>query len=154
MYFHLDAELWHHNTNVVKIYNTTILPNITGLVDRYPQCPGVNKTIDLALRPTNYSGQLDLALRVLKGVEVDWNCASYCRDEPSPFRTFSYIKNGPVAHNCTSQINKWVHDGANEATALFWVFFSITIFSFAFVLAFVCRKHHELESPLLWHHNN
>jgi hypothetical protein len=70
-------------------------------VDRFPECPGANATIQLALKNTNYSNDFDLAVNLLKAVELDFTCASYCSEPPSRYQTFSFIKNGPVAHNCT-----------------------------------------------------
>ena len=125
-------------------------------VDRYPQCPKVNESISYALSSVNntYAKDFGLAMAVLKGVEVDFNCAGYCMDPPSIFRAFSWIKNGPAAHNCTHQINEWVDNATSRTATYAWIFFGITTFCFAYVLAFACRKHDHLSSPLLRYKNN
>jgi hypothetical protein len=138
--------------------NTTNLSgsNYAGeyLAERYPQCLGANKSIDAQLKKTvNYTyTTFETAVLRLKAIENDFNCASYCTDHVSEFRAFSEVSLGPVAHNCTYQINEWVHETSNAVAGAFWTFFGVTIFSAAYILAFACRKEHELNSPLLTHY--
>lgn len=126
------------------------------LADRFTQCPSGNQTIAYGLRNTNYSKPEDFNYTVtaLKAIEVDFKCASYCDAPPSRYRTFSWVGNGPVAHNCTSQINDWMHDTSRSVSTLFWILFGVITFCASYVLAFACRKHNEIESPLLYreHH--
>lgn len=122
------------------------------LADRFTQCPTGNQTIARGLRNTNYSNpdDFDHVVTALKAIEVDFKCASYCDAPPSRFRSFSWVKNGPVAHNCTANINEWMHDTAKSVSTLFWILFAIITFCASYVLAFACRKHNEMESPLLY----
>lgn len=115
---------------------------------------GGNYSISQGLKKTNYSGKEEFASTALRAIEVDFQCASYCTDTPSRYRAFSFVKNGPVAHNCTSAINTWLHDTSKANAGLYWAAFGVLTFTFAYVIAFACRKQNEMESPLLYRHNN
>jgi len=95
-----------------------------------------------------------MGLDVLAAVEHDFECASFCKTPPSQYFTFSTVGNGKPERNCTSAVNHFMEHAAKYTATWFWIFFAITFICFIYVTAFACRKHNDMESPLLGHHHH
>jgi hypothetical protein len=144
----------------LTVKNYTNSNSNTALYNRYQDCPSVNTTILSYLQQsTNYTTtsnkttKFNTTVEQVAALETDFQCAGYCTDAPARYRAFSEVRFGPVAHNCTHNINKWAHETSSSVAGAYWTFFGVTIFCASYIFAFACRKEHEMNSPLLAHHN-